>query len=77
MIVYMYFYFTNVFLLNSLNARTDHDVQLNKFRHKKSMTSNKYQAASFKWDTVQDAVLLQIENFAKSAQIGLNVFLSS
>ena len=32
--------FTNVFLLNSLNAQTDYDVRLNKLRHKKSMTSN-------------------------------------
>ena len=32
--------YTNMFLLNSLNARTDHDVRLNKLRHKKSMTSN-------------------------------------
>ena len=26
--------FTNMLLLNSLNARTDHDVRLNKLRHK-------------------------------------------
>ena len=32
--------FTKMFLLNSLNAQTDHDVRLNKLRHKKSMTSN-------------------------------------
>ena len=32
--------FTKMFLLNSLNARTDHDVRFNKIRHKKSMTSN-------------------------------------
>ena len=27
-----------------------------------------YQVASFKWDTIQDVVLLQNRNFAKSAQ---------
>ena len=32
--------FTKMVLLNSLNARTDHDVQLNKLHHKKSMASN-------------------------------------
>ena len=32
--------FTKMFLLNNMNARTDHDVRLNKLRHKKSMTSN-------------------------------------
>ena len=35
-----YIFQKKMFLLNSLNARTDHDVQLNKLRHKKSMTSN-------------------------------------
>ena len=57
--------FTKIVLLKGLNARTDHDVQLNKLRHIKSMASNSIPNG----DTVQDAVLLQIENFAKSAQI--------
>ena len=30
--------FTKMVLLSSLNAGTDHDVQLNKLRHKKSTT---------------------------------------
>ena len=62
--------FTKIFLLNSLNARTDHDVWLNKLRHKKQMTQTEYQAASFKWDTVQDAVLLPNRKFRK---IGSNL----
>ena len=62
--------FTNMFLLNSLNARTDHDVRLNKLRHKKSRRQTEYKAASFKWDTVQDAVLLQKRKFR---QIGSNL----
>ena len=33
-------FFTKMALLNSLDARTDHDVRLYKLRHKKSMKSN-------------------------------------
>ena len=46
-------------ILNSLNARTD-EVRLNKLLHVKLK-----QAVSFKWDTVQDAVLLQNRKFPK------------
>ena len=54
--------FTKMFLLDSLNAQTDHDVWLNKLHHKKSIQTE-YQAASLKWDTVQDALLLQNRKF--------------
>ena len=33
-------FFTKMVPLNSLNARTDHGIRLNKLRHKKSMKSN-------------------------------------
>ena len=74
--------FTKMFLLNSLNAQTDHDVRLNKLRHKKAMTSNliniRPQCHS-NGDTVKDAVLLQNRKFISPSPLkfGLNVFLSS
>ena len=48
-----------MFLLNSLNARTYHDVRLNKLRHKKSMTSNLIAAnnvSSYGRDMVQNGL---------------------
>ena len=57
--------FTKMVLLKGLNARTDHDVQLNKLRHIKSMASNLIPNG----DTVQMQFCCKKENFAKSAQI--------
>ena len=39
--------FTKMGLLNSFNARTDHDVRLNKLSHKRSMTSNLIPSSDF------------------------------
>ena len=59
--------FTKMFLLNSLNAVTDHDIRLNKLRHKKSMTSNfNSKQRHLNGDTVQVAVLLQIRKFRQN-----------
>ena len=57
--------FPKMFLLNSLNARTDYDVWLNKLRHKKSMTSNLIRSIVIlkNVDAVQDAILLQKRKF--------------
>ena len=52
--------FTKMFLLNSLNARTDHDVRLNKLRHKKLIEMEILYKIRF---------CCNIKNFAKSAQI--------
>ena len=62
--------FTKMFLLNSLNARTDHDVRLNKLRHKKSMTSDLIPSSVIKMEILYKVrFCCKIENFAKSAQI--------
>ena len=57
--------FTKIFPLNSLNALTDHDVRLNKLRHKKPMTSNRIPSGIL----YKMRFCCKIENFAKTAQI--------
>ena len=58
---------TKCFFFNSLNARTDHGVRLNKLRHKtvddvKVNTKQRH----LNGDTVQDVVLLQNRKFRQT-----------
>ena len=62
--------FKKMFLLNSLNARTDNDVRLNKLRNKKSMTSHLIPSTVVQMEILYKMrFCCEIENFAKSAQI--------
>ena len=70
--------FTKMFLLNSLNARNDHGVRLNKLPHKKvdDVKLNTKQL-HLNGDTVQDGFCCKIENLPNPLKFGLNVFLLS
>ena len=58
--------FTKMFLLNSLNALTDHDVRLNKSRHKKLMTSHLIPSSIIYMEILYKMwFCCKIENFAQ------------
>ena len=62
--------FTKMVLLSSLNDRLIMTFGQTNYVIKSRRRQTQYQAAAFKWDTVQDVVLLQNRKFR---QIGSNL----